>query len=79
MSTNDVKNVTNDLSHNKWLEEEEEVGSVEKPREGNMNFVLRVKTSKHDVKKLPLILTQQNKFVLCGINNDETQVFKVRE
>ena len=53
MSTNDVKNVTNDLSHNKWLEEEEEVGSVEKPREGNMNFVLRVKTSKHDVKNCP--------------------------
>jgi len=44
-----------------------------------MNFVLRVKTSKHDVKKLALILTQQNKFVLCGINNDEMQVFKVRE
>ena len=53
-----VSNISNYLKNKKWLDPSETVMSIEKPGEGNMNVVMRVKTDQSS-----LILKQSKPYV----------------
>jgi len=54
----DIKQLTNYLESQRWLNNNESIESTEKPGEGNMNFTLRLKTTQRSV-----IIKQSREYV----------------